>query len=268
MSRISDAMKRAGGDPGSFGEAVAGPVGVAGVSDYIPTPAEAFDAPPVVPEAPAVSGAALPAPPPARTGVPSMTDLAQPTEILEAASAKLELKLVANPALQPVAIEQYRRLAAILHHTPEARGIRRVRVASALAAEGKTLTAINLALTLSQSFGRRVLLVDADMRRPGVSHVFGLEPSGGLGDALYNPNPGKLTLVQLSDKLSVLPAGHAMRDPMAGLSSPMLGAILDEAGEAFDWVIVDSPPVGVMSDAKLLAATVDAAILVVAAGRT
>ena len=44
MSRISDAMKRAGGDPGSFGEAVAGPVGVAGVSDYIPTPAEAFDA--------------------------------------------------------------------------------------------------------------------------------------------------------------------------------------------------------------------------------
>ena len=71
-------------------------------------------------------------------------------------------------------------------------------VASALAEEGKTLTAINLALTLSESFGRRVLLVDADMRRPGVNIVFGLAPSGGLGDALYNPNPGKLTIVQLS----------------------------------------------------------------------
>jgi|KBSMisStandDraft_5_1062788.scaffolds.fasta_scaffold33207_2 capsular exopolysaccharide synthesis family protein len=266
MSRISDAMKRAGAaDPGSFGDAGAGPVGLAGVSDYIRPPAEEFEAPPeVVPEELLVAGA----PEPVKTGVPSRTGLAQPTEILEAASAKLELKLVANPALQPLAIEQYRRLAAIMHHTQEARGIRRVLIASAMAEEGKTLTAINLALTLSQSFGRRVLLVDADMRRPGVSHVFGLAPSGGLGDALYNPNPGKLTLVQLSDKLSVLPAGHAMRDPMAGLSSPMLGAILEEAGEAFDWVIVDSPPIGVMSDAKLLAATVDAAILVVAAGRT
>ena len=145
------------------------------MSDYIRPPAEALDAPPaVVPEAPPVSGAPVPPPAAARAGVPSTTDLAQPTEILEAATAKLELKLVANPALQPVAIEQYRRLAAILHHTQEARGIRRVLVASALAAEGKTLTAINLALTLSQSFGRRVLLVDADMRRPGVSHVFGL----------------------------------------------------------------------------------------------
>ncbi len=74
--------------------------------------------------------------------------------------------------------------------------------------------------------------------------------------------------MQLSDKLSVLPAGQPMRDPMAGLTSPMLGAILDEAGEAFDWVIIDTPPVGVLSDAKLLAAMVDAAILVVAAGRT
>jgi capsular exopolysaccharide synthesis family protein len=257
MSRISDAMKRAGGDP----IPVSGPGDLPGDSGG----AAVLDAPAGLDLGPAPEAVSV-----RREGNASHSsmDHATPTELLESASADLELKLVANPALQPVAIEQYRRLAAILHHTQEARGIRRVLIASALAEEGKTLTAINLALTLSQSYGRRVLLVDADMRRPGVSHLFRLPASGGLSEALYNPVPQKLNLVKLSDKLSVLPAGHALRDPMAGLSSPMLAAILEEAGEAFDWVIIDSPPVAVMSDAKLLAATADAAILVIAAGRT
>ena len=249
MSRISEALKRSETDDGPSFEAIG-------------TPLSSVAAVEVRPEE--TTPAAAPATPVHVAGM----DHAQPTEILELASAKAELRLVASVTTQPLAIEQYRRLAAILHHTQEARGIRRVLVASALAEEGKTLTAINLALTLSQSYGRRVLLVDADMRRPGIGHVFGLPHSGGLSDALFNPNPEKLTLVQLSDKLSVLPAGHAMRDPMAGLSSPTLATIFEEAGEAFDWVIVDSPPVGVMSDAKLLASTVDAAILVIAAGRT
>src|SRR5262245_35494541 len=203
MSRISEALKRSETDDPSF-EAIGTPIAPVVVGEVRTENA----APAMVPPAMPVHAGGM--------------DHAQPTEILEHASAKDELRLVASPTIQPLAVEQYRRLAAILHHTQEARGIRRGLVASALAEEGQTLTAINLALTLSQSYGRRVLLVDADLRRPGIGHVFGLPHSGGLSEALFCPNPEKLTLVQLSHKLSVLPAGHAMRDPMAGLSSPTL----------------------------------------------
>ena len=170
--------------------------------------------------------------------------------------------------MQPVAVEQYRRLAAILHHAQKETGIRRVLVASALAEEGKTLTATNLALTLSESYRRKVLLIDADLRRPGVNIAFGIAKQAGLSEALAAELPQKLSIVQLSPTLSVLPAGHPNHDPMHGLTSLRMAQILDEASTTFDWVILDSPPVGILPDAKLLARMVDNVVLVVAAGVT
>jgi capsular exopolysaccharide synthesis family protein len=170
--------------------------------------------------------------------------------------------------LPSIAVEQYRRLAAILHHAQEDRGVRRVLVASALAEEGKTLTATNLALTLAESYGRRVLLIDADLRRPGITHVFGLPHGDGLSNALYTVEQKKLALLPVSDRLTILPAGLPTPDPMAGLTSSRMASILDEASQAFEWVIIDSPPIGVLPDAKLLAAMVDAALLVIRAGST
>jgi capsular exopolysaccharide synthesis family protein len=187
--------------------------------------------------------------------------------LLQAVATRSE-KLVANPGLQPIAVEQYRRLAAILHHAQKERGIRRILVGSALAEEGKTLTATNLALTLSESYKRRVLLIDADLRRPGVNIAFGIADQSGLSEALASEKPQKLSLVQLSDNLSVLPAGRPNPDPMHGLTSLRMAQILDEATEMFDWVIVDSPPVGLLPDAKLLARMVDNIVFVVMAGRT
>ena len=70
-------------------------------------------------------------------------------------------------------VEQYRRLAGILHQAQVERGVKVVMLASAQTAEGKTLTAVNLALTLSESYKRSVLLIDADLRRPSVAKVFG-----------------------------------------------------------------------------------------------
>ncbi len=177
-------------------------------------------------------------------------------------------KLVANPQLQPVAVEQYRRLAAILHHAQKERGISRILVASALAEEGKTLTATNLALTLSESYRKRVLLIDADLRRPGVNIAFGIAKQAGLSEALAAEVPQKLSIIQLSPTLAVLPAGHPNQDPMHGLTSLRMSQILDEATEMFDWVIIDSPPVGILPDAKLLARMVDNVVFVIAAGKT
>ena len=249
MSRIGDAMKRAGGAQGEYGDlAQAVPVGVT-------------DAP---------LDLALDDQEPEPVRLPGVAEITPPVEdesLLGAVVGRRE-KLVANPMLQPIAVEQYRRLAAILHHAQKERGIRRVLVGSALAEEGKTLTATNLALTLSESYKRRVLLIDADLRRPGVNIAFGIAKQSGLSEALAAEKPQKLSIVQLSDHLSVLPAGHPNHDPMHGLTSLRMAQILDEASEMFDWVIVDSPPVGLLPDAKLLARMVDNVVFVVAAGKT
>ena len=261
MSRIGDAMKRAGAvsEDGFLTELTLDPVGPTG-------PAEADlldDTDRVVSDE---IDDQLAAEASARVGAASDA-LAVDESLLQAVVGQSE-KLVANPQLQPVAVEQYRRLAAILHHAQKERGICRVLVASALAEEGKTLTATNLALTLSESYRKKVLLVDADLRRPGINIAFGIAKQAGLSEALAADVPQKLAVIQLSPNLAVLPAGHPNSDPMHGLTSLRMSQILDEASQMFDWVIIDSPPVGILPDAKLLARMVDSVVLVVAAGST
>jgi Mrp family chromosome partitioning ATPase len=78
----------------------------------------------------------------------------------------------------------------------------------------------------------------------------------------------ELRLIRVSSHLSVLPAGKTTSDPMVALASPRMQHILEEAREQFDWVIVDTPPVGLLSDANLLASNVDGVIFVVKAGST
>src|SRR5438067_664707 len=96
-------------------------------------------------------------------------------------------KVVVGPGAESALIEQYRRLGAALHHHQLQSGARTLMVTSAVAAEGKTLTATNLALTLSHSYQRRVLLVDADLRRPSVHEILRLPNTTGLSDSLRHP---------------------------------------------------------------------------------
>jgi capsular exopolysaccharide synthesis family protein len=162
-------------------------------------------------------------------------------------------------------VEQFRKLAATLHHAQTATGIRTVMVTSAVAGEGKTLTATNLALTLAESFRRNVLLVDADLRRPALHDVFQVPNVSGLSDGLKSATEGKLSLIQISPLLTLLTAGRPDADPMHSLISDRMKRVIEEARAKFDWVILDTPPVGLLTDANLLAAMVDTALLVVRA---
>jgi capsular exopolysaccharide synthesis family protein len=177
-------------------------------------------------------------------------------------------KLVLNTEVEPVAVEQYRKLAVVLHQMQAERGTKIVMIASAIASEGKTLTASNLALTLSESFKRQVLLIDADMRRPSVHDIFHVPPGGGLGAALNAIGDEKLTLVEVSPYLTILPAGRPDPNPMSGLTSDRMRRILAEASEKFEWVVVDTPPVGILPDANILAEMADTVVLVIGAGTT
>jgi protein-tyrosine kinase len=188
--------------------------------------------------------------------------------LFERIDARLAEKVVADANMSAVSREQYRRLAAILHDAQGNTGLRVVMVASAVPGEGKTLTATNLALTLSDSYRRRVLLIDADLRKPTLHQVFRLNSATGLMDGLESATEVKLVVRQVSPYLSVLPAGHPTTDPMAALTSDRMRRLIDEAKETFDWVIIDTPPLMLLPDAHLLSALVDGAVLVVRADST
>ena len=176
-------------------------------------------------------------------------------------------KLVSR-LLDAKSVEQYRRLAARLHLAQAERGTKVVMISSALPGEGKTLTAANVALTLSHSYKRRVLLIDGDLRKPWIHELFSVPNVSGLNDGVRSTVNRKVPLIRWSESLTLLTAGRPDSDPMSVLSSDRMRQIVSEASAMFDWVIIDTPPVGLLSDANLLAAIVDTVVLVVQAGRT
>jgi protein-tyrosine kinase len=176
-------------------------------------------------------------------------------------------KLLGTEGFSSAATEQYRKLAATLHHVQVERGMKVIMTASALPGEGKSLTAVNLSLTLSESYHRRVLLIDADLRRPTVQRIFGLPAVAGLNEGLKSGEDRPMPIVPISERLFVLPAGRPEADPMSGLTSDRMRRLIAQASSAFDWVIVDTPPVGLLPDASLLAAIVDGVLLVIRSGQ-
>ena len=167
-----------------------------------------------------------------------------------------------------IAVEQYRRLAAALHQAQAERGLKVVLVTSADPGEGKSLTAANLALTLSESYQRRVLLVDGDLYRPSLHGFFSAPNTDGLSDCLGRTSVSGLKVFQVSPRLFLLPSGNPMADPTTAISSPQMREIVEGARAAYDWTVIDTPPVGLLSYAKLLADMVDGVVLVVEAGST
>lgn len=184
--------------------------------------------------------------------------------------------LVANPGASQESVQQYRRIATALQEIQDRSGwagpaghertLKTVLVTSALTGEGKTLTVINLALTLSEDFGRQVLVIDADVRRPAIHDVLGLSNAVGLTDVL-RPGIEHLPLHEVSSRLSVLTAGRAPFDPR-NLASDRMRSLLRDAASSFDWVLVDAPAVDRAPDARLLAGVSRAVLFVIARGTT
>jgi capsular exopolysaccharide synthesis family protein len=182
----------------------------------------------------------------------------------------LSAKLVASDGTPTSAVEQYRKMAAKLHHEQMARAIKTVMIISAVSGEGKTLTSINLALTLSRSYRRKVLLIDADLRRPQLHEAFGVPGGSGLHEAVLGEGPHRSTVgvFDVGQRVWLLPAGRPTSDPMAILTSARMREILTEAKRVYDRVILDTAPLAVLPDAHVLRDAVDTAVVVVSAGHT
>ena len=166
------------------------------------------------------------------------------------ADADLQARLVTGTS-STASLEQYRRLAAALHDEQVHRELKTVMISSAVPQEGKTLTVVNLALTLSHSYARRVLVIDADLRWPGLHSVLNIPNDRGLSEALRDPQH-ELPFVRVSSRLSVLTAGRPGPTPLAGLSSSRMGEVIEACAAQFDWVLIDTSPVGVLPDAQVL----------------
>ncbi len=163
--------------------------------------------------------------------------------------------------------DEFRRAAALLlnppHHGPE---VKTCMIASPARGDGKSTLACNLAITLAQA-GRRVLLVDCDSRSPSIESCFGLQPGPGLADLLGGGqlahDPDRATDFE---DLYVMGPGLRSSDLVERLASRDVIDFIDGAREVFDHVIVDTPASLLMSEARLMAASVDGVVVVVGAG--
>jgi capsular exopolysaccharide synthesis family protein len=168
--------------------------------------------------------------------------------------------------------EQYRALRHVVEQMHKAASVSIIAVSSPAVGDGKTTTAINLAGALAQSPEARVLLIDADVRRPAIARLLGrVGTAPGLVDAILNPEHTFDELLQAWPQfnLSFIHAGHsAPRSPYELLKSARLGELLEEARQRFDYVIVDTPPLAAVQDCRLIARWVDGFLVVVAAHRT
>ena len=138
--------------------------------------------------------------------------------------------------------------------------------------DGKTVTTLNLAGALAQGHNARVLVVDADLRRPSVASYLGLDfqSSPGLSDVLLDPacSLGQVVRRLEGFNLSVVPSGPAQDAPYELLNSARLESFLKEARELYDCVLIDTPPLVPLPDCRLIGKWVDGFLLVVGAHKT
>lgn len=178
-------------------------------------------------------------------------------------------RLVAAVAPQGPAAERYRLLRTRIKQAERGRSMRSIIVTSPAKGDGKSLTAANLALTMAQEFHQRVLLLDADLRRPAVAGLMGLPEGPGLGEVLMGVADLESALVHLPDQhLTVLPAGTPVSQPAELLGSTAMRRVLDALGSRFDRIIIDMPPVAPLADVHVVAPIADGVLMIVRAGIT
>jgi len=194
-----------------------------------------------------------------------------PADSPRIAPTLLDEHLVSLQSPSSAAAEQYRVLRHLVETLRRRANLQVIAVTSGGVGDGKTVTAINLAGALAQSDDTRVLLIDMDLRRPSIARYLSLGGSRAtLADALETPGPGlEEAVVRLSRfNLSVLPAPVSAAAPYELLGSPKLEALLAEARQHYDYIVIDTPPFVPFPDCRLIAKCIDGFVLVVASNKT
>ncbi|MFD0826434.1 CpsD/CapB family tyrosine-protein kinase [Neobacillus sp. M.A.Huq-85] len=164
--------------------------------------------------------------------------------------------------------EQYRTIRTNIQFSSVDQEARTLMVTSAGPGEGKSTTVANLAIVLAQQ-GKKVLLVDADLRKPTVHYTFNKTNTFGLTSVLTKQLKLEETVVESAERnLYILSSGPIPPNPAELLSSMAMEVFLNNALEEFEMVLFDAPPVLAVTDAQILANKCDGTILVVSSGKT
>jgi len=173
-----------------------------------------------------------------------------------------------GPSLQA---EAYRHLRTSVLLSTAGRPPRTLLVTSSMPSEGKTTTVVNMATVLAQT-DSQVLVIDADMRRPRLHQVFGMENRAGLSSVLSSEISENELLSVISrykdSNIHLLPSGPIPPNPAELLGSEQMRHLIDKASGQFKYVIIDSPPIASFTDGVLISSIVDGVLLVVQGGKT
>jgi succinoglycan biosynthesis transport protein ExoP len=167
------------------------------------------------------------------------------------------------------ASEAYRSLRTNIGYSGVDRKVKLITVTSPGPAEGKSTTAANIAVSMAQA-GKKVLLMDGDLRKPRVQKYFSLPNDVGLTDIIVNDFPLKFVIKATNDiqNLDVILSGTLPPNPTEILESQKMADFLVHIREEYDLIILDTPPVGQLTDGAILASLADGVILVVASGES
>jgi protein-tyrosine kinase len=165
--------------------------------------------------------------------------------------------------------EQFRTLRSRLYHLRNHQNLRTLLVTSSMAGEGKTFVTGNLVRSFVRQSDRRVLVIDADLRRPRLHMVFGAPTEPGLSDYLRGTcDEASIIQYEGEGNLCLIPSGTRVSDPSELLSNGRMKTLLERLAPAFDWIVIDSPPCLPVADAAMIAHWCDGLLLVVRAGFT
>ncbi|MBB6446839.1 CpsD/CapB family tyrosine-protein kinase [Bacillus benzoevorans] len=176
--------------------------------------------------------------------------------------------LIAEHKPQSPISEQYRTIRTNIDFSSLDQEIRSMVITSSEAGEGKSTTAANLAVVFAQA-GKKVLLVDSDLRKPTIHHTFQVDNSYGLSNIILKQRTMAEAIQETKvDGLSVLTCGPVPPNPSEMLASKGMKEFLTEARQHFEMVILDAPPLLAVTDAQILANKCDGTVLVLRSGKT
>ncbi|GBE40185.1 tyrosine-protein kinase YwqD [bacterium BMS3Bbin09] len=169
----------------------------------------------------------------------------------------------------PVA-EEYRKLKSMILRKTKKDFLNTIMITSAIEGEGKSVTSINLAVTLAQAIDHSILLIDADIRKPMIHEYLGIEYKYGLSDYLTSDIDISEVMIKTGiGKLVLIPAGSSVDNPLELLSSEKMKALIKEVKQRYvdRYVIIDTPPILSFAESIAIGANVDGIIFVVKEGR-
>jgi succinoglycan biosynthesis transport protein ExoP len=172
--------------------------------------------------------------------------------------------------------EQYRILYTKIHDLSQGNAHKIFAITSALQNEGKTVTALNLAVVMARDFGKRTLVLEGDFRRPSIPLYLKVDLEEGLVDILSSKSGLQPTMVPVAntlvpfanDNLAVLPAVRRTQSSTSFFSSPRMRELLDLLREQYDFILIDSPPILPFSDMNIFEEVVDSIVMIVRAEST